>query len=340
MTKQVLVVEDFSDGLNRLVVPLDTPPGQASDVDNFSSRLAPALAVRAGRGRFATLGGAGTLLAPYLTAAGRYELIVGYAATVAKHDGVTLTVLDTGFSGRVWSWAMWPDRDELYITNQVDGLRMYDGTTLAAAAGAPPAGDIVVLHKNRLWVAGITATRATARFCGLNAPADWASTGPSGAGFIAFNTPDGSPITALVSGSTLGVFKPAHVIEVAGDSPEEPGLPFNRLDRLVGRGTSSRQGAVMIGNTIYWVERGGLYEYLWGGEPVNVSLAANTLFAEIDTNRYTEAVLIASGDGRYLYVSLPCWTAWRTLVYDRFKRSWWEWKAFGFRAALLWHRPL
>jgi hypothetical protein len=105
----------------------------------------------------------------------------------------------------------------------------WDQTTYQNLAGTPPNFAFSVVHKDRLFVAGIAATPSKVHFSAAGDPEDWTGTG---AGSFDVNVGDGDAITGMVSyKGDLWIFKgtkKGSIHRLVGSSP----LDFARVPFL------------------------------------------------------------------------------------------------------------
>ena len=120
-----------------------------------------------------------------------------------------------------------PFEDQLIMATDAtfDVPQIWDGVAATSSdlAGSPPNFAFSVVHKNRVWAAGVASNPSRLYFSALLDPEDWTSTGNSGSGFIDIDPNDSDRITALASHKNeVWVFKGPHkgsIHRIAGSSP-------------------------------------------------------------------------------------------------------------------------
>jgi hypothetical protein len=188
--------EDFSGGKNTRFPSTQIQRNEGQDCLNVYSDLRKALVKRPGYTAYATDGATG------VTTFWAYNKIDGagnYARYLLKAAGTAV---------RAWNGSVWADvatglatglrygyaeaNNKSYFANGTDGLKSWDGTTLATVAGAPTGIWYLVWHKNRVYAA--TGKSSRLYFTDLGDPTSWPVLN-----FIDFDIDDGDKVTGIRS---------------------------------------------------------------------------------------------------------------------------------------------
>lgn len=172
--------------------------------------------------------------------------------TVNDVNGVT-TSIKSGLSSSATEYNFAQSNDILYAANNFDAPQQYDGTTWSAVAGAPPTSQLIIFHKNRLFVVDKTNPTKIV-FSELSDYVTYLSTN-----FIYAPSPkSGDPITSLhVFQDNLTIFTRKTKYTLFGDDP----------GNFVLRQSSGKKGAVNNAsvksdpNYIYFLADDGVYRY-------------------------------------------------------------------------------
>ena len=136
----------------------------------------------------------------------RRVLHAGTTVLSDTNDGVFTTTLFTGLeSGAVPCYATFDDLLILSSDSTVDVPRSWDQTTAQNLAGSPPRFSFSVVHRNKVFAAGVYALPSRLYYSVTLNPEDWTG---GGSGSIDISPDDGDMITGLISyKGDLFVFK-------------------------------------------------------------------------------------------------------------------------------------
>jgi hypothetical protein len=167
----------------------------------------------------------------------------------------TATAIDTGnTAGTKWYFAQY--NDLLIMANRVDAPQKWDGTTVAALGGSPPAkGGPVVVHGNRVFfLDGTNKSRLT--WSALDDEEDY--TTASNAGNVDVSLNDGSDLLNLVpSVNELVLLKGARPYRLQGTSPATFTIT-NVVPTTGSVGTVSTQAALFALNDVWYLGTPGI----------------------------------------------------------------------------------
>lgn len=144
--------------------------------------------------------------------------------------------------------------DKLYMVNgnTFDGLMVWDGTTFSQVAGAP-SGQYVILHKNRLYMAGDPANPSRLYMSDLGEPTSWPALN-----FIDINTNDGDKITGIAEHlDSLVIFKERSIHVLRGSDPAS----YVMMDTHQTSGTVSHWSVAQGKNMLFYLGRDGVYAF-------------------------------------------------------------------------------
>lgn len=169
-------------------------------------------------------------------------------------DGTT-TQIGTGFTtGTKWWFETY--NDKLLIGNRADSPQKYDGTTLGALGGTPPAkGGPVKRNGNRIfWLDATNKSRLT--WSALNSEEDYTTASNAGSFDVSLN--DGTDCVDLVpSINELLILKGARPYRLQGTSPSTFTLP-NLVPSTGSVGAVSNQASFFAVNDVYYAAVNGL----------------------------------------------------------------------------------
>jgi hypothetical protein len=278
MSLQRVPINNFRGGLNTRDSPFDLQPNESPDLQNVTvSNLVGQLQVRQGKTRFDNGSG------PMTAADNMQQIVLGttiryimlsidgkiYSMTTAG----AIVLRFTGTAGTVWSFAQYPDAsgvDHVWCMNGTDTPQKWDGVTSttanwAATTGGLPAGNLVKVWGNRLWIVGVTTSSAVKG--PITIPA---ATAPSTLFFSPFGDPEATtdyygyielrgPEDELdafqdmgVLGTRLYAFKRDSVWII-----NDPSTLANR--RLGNPGVASRFQVIDFNAKLYWFNGQGLW---------------------------------------------------------------------------------
>lgn len=215
---------------------------------------------------------------------------------------------DTAFTGALTDrWQCAELNNKLYITNGVDKIQVFDGTTLTDLTGdAPSAAKFAVNSVNHLFVAntyeGTDYMERRVRWSDIDDPATWTPDPDNNeAGYVDMPSDIGSKIEAIGSLGPNGVAiygnKAIYMANYIG------GAPFYAFERkIIGEGLFAPYSLVgindrhfFLGNKDFYVYNGGsdlqplganrVISYFFGDydrtEPANIYGFAHPLYTEV-----------------------------------------------------------
>lgn len=220
---------DMSGGVNYSASPYLLADNEAADILNMRVTREGAVEKRSGYTLHSTITG-GTSEANFPISLFRYYGNAG-AGTWLCHAGTSIYAYDEG--GGAWSsitsgvsirqsaWANLLGR--AYVTNEVDGLMEWDGTTWTAVPGAPKCRYIAA-HNQRLYLSGRDGAPTTIYYSGLRNGRIWddVSLAAANAGYWTIVTPDNSAITGFAPWQGyLAIFTNSAIMALVGAYPAE-----------------------------------------------------------------------------------------------------------------------
>lgn len=140
-------------------------------------------------------------------------------------------------------------------------LKWTGSGNVASLGGTPPAGKYVVVAKNRVWVAGVSAASSVLYYSNTNDCEDWA-----GGGTISVNLNDGDLITGLgvikitnYSGvfERIVVFKNRSIYVINADDNDDTYWTVTRISNYVG--CISHWTIKQIDNYLLFLAKDGIY---------------------------------------------------------------------------------
>lgn len=169
---------DFTGGENRQLLPDFLQPNQLLIAKNCVMTGEGVLETRTGKSAIYS-----TPLAAGITSVHRYAkedgskyilIQSGTVLYVYAYDGTTVfstpTPLATSLNAAKLRSVVW--KDKLYLTNGVDVVKVYDGSSLATLAGSPPKSTIIKVYGSRLYLVDV-ANPNNIRFSDLEDPTTW-----------------------------------------------------------------------------------------------------------------------------------------------------------------------
>jgi len=169
---------DFTGGENRLLLPESLQPNQLQLAYNCIISADGLPETRSGKSIINTtpLPTTPTSIHRFSTEAGVTKLLVqaGTVMYVATYDGSTqigsFTSLATGLNAAKFRSASW--KNKLFLTNGVDNVKSYDGTTWADLGGSPPKSEVIKVYGGRMYLVDV-ANPNQLRFSDLENPIVW-----------------------------------------------------------------------------------------------------------------------------------------------------------------------
>lgn len=219
--------------------------------------------------------------------------------------------------------------DYVYGSNGNDNMFMWDGTTYteytAANSTNVPKGDIMIWHKNRLWIAGVAGSPSTLFYSQLIDPPNFGVVATDNMEYFSQN--DGDYITGLWSmEDILLVFKRYSVWGLYGSSPQN--WVIRCIDAHIGclyqssiasyKGYPtwlSREGIMQFDGVKLNKISGGIDNFVKGLNQLEINkeflidtdqadFSAGTEFIAVDTFTSTTSMLMSKGTTSYMYPSV------------------------------------
>lgn len=265
MPLQRVPINNFRGGLNTREGPFDLQPNESPDLSNVTiSNLVGQLQVRQGITFFAGVDAdepnaqAQNMQQVVLNVSTRFIIfsVAGNIHILNIGDDAT-TLIYTGTANTVWSFAQYPDADDVdhvWCLNGTDPPQKYDGTSIAdwvASNGDIPSGNMLKVYGNRLFIVGATSTPQRIFFSPFGDPE--ATTDVYG--FIDLRGPEDeldSFIDLAELGTRLYAFKRESVWVI-----NDPSTLANR--RLGAPGVAGRFMVTEMNAKLYWFNGQGLW---------------------------------------------------------------------------------
>jgi hypothetical protein len=122
--------------------------------------------------------------------------------------------------------------------------------------GTPPQGAYICLHRERVWIAGVTASPNTVYYSNAYDPEDWSTAGETGE--INIETFDGDSITGVVTWlDDVFIFKNNTIWKVVGDTPGE----YSVEQVYASSGLVFPNSICSDGNLCFFASYDGIYQY-------------------------------------------------------------------------------
>lgn len=155
-------------------------------------------------------------------------------------------------SGQRFTSAIYLDKIYLLNGNTTDGLMKWDGTTFATVTGAPN-GKYLVVHKNRLYIAGDPSNPSRLYMSDIGNPESFPSLN-----FIDIDTNDGDVITGIAEHlDSLVIFKERGIQVLRGTGPQN----YTLVDSHQSHGTVSHWSIAQVMNQLFYLSRDGVYAF-------------------------------------------------------------------------------
>lgn len=171
--------------------------------------------------------------------------------------------------------------DFLIYASDADAPRSYDGSTDQAISGAPNFAFSVV-HKNRIFAAGVAAAGSTLYWSVAEDPEDWTG---FGSGAINVNPDDGDVITAIASfRGELWIFKGPHnrsIHRLLGSAPGSSD-PFRLVPFAEGIGAAAQRLVFEYGNDLGFMDVDGTVHSLRDTDATASSYQSSSLSLPIN----------------------------------------------------------
>jgi hypothetical protein len=183
-----------------------------------------------------------------------WNYISSFYPTWNSLPNITFTIIKDGLAGIGQRFTAATYMDKLYMLNGniTDGLMKWDGTNFSNVVGAPN-GKYIVVHKNRLYIAGDPNNPNRLYMSDLGLPENFPALN-----FIDINTNDGDSITGLAElADSLVIFKERSMHVLRGTGPQN----YNLVDTHQTHGTVSHWSVVPIMNKLFFLARDGVYSF-------------------------------------------------------------------------------
>jgi hypothetical protein len=307
--------------MQQALSPIERALGVLSDVSNLVISPYPALATRPGLTAVGAQVAAASVngIHSYYTATAQKLLAHVGTGVYARDDGTGAWGSSLGTIANARSTAA--NINDLLIIFDGTNQRKYNGTTLAALGGTPPAGKYVISAYEQAFVAGMTARPADVDFCDDGDPETWSPASTNNAGSITIA--QGDYITWLGFEKVVGkvtVWLRNRLAILNG--PETGDLPSLWSVRVVSpHGTPNGWTVKYLGGgTWAWLTDEGFA--LWNGGDVEIAYdPIKTYFDTIDWSAIANASSWLDGEGRYWCIVPVTGSAYAYFCFDR-KYGW------------------
>lgn len=254
------------------------------------------------------------------------SLLIKYDTTA------TVSTLATGLSALA-RYTFETQNDVLYITNGVNVMSKWDGTTYTATSpGSPPAAKFVRVHKNIMFLAGNSTNPSRLYFSALGDPESWPALN-----FIDVGKGDGDQITGLaILLDRLVITKNNSVWLLEGDSSST--FVLRRISDEAG--CVDQHTIVVVKNTLGMLARDGFYFF----DGVRMVLASEKILGTFDTlnkSQFGLAAAIHYPSIRKVLVSVPGTGLTynnTVLVFDTLRAAWTIYKGMNAAAWVIWRQ--
>lgn len=298
-----IIVRDFK-GVNGYD-PLSIADNFLTDMKNMTSDDYPALSVRPG---YTVLGSAiGSKVLGLGSWKDRELHAVFSDGTWRKWNGSSWTTLLSGLNTSADCYFTNYQGNlsdiNLFMTNGVDTMRRYDGSSISAISGAPAGANFITTFQNRLWVGVGKELHA----CALDQPDQWSLFNGNDEDSYArdMESTAGEDINMLSGSLTkLTIGMPNSVHELYG------GVPSDFSTRLVTEdgGFSNNKSAATQSGLMRFMNKFGIYEFAGGTIP---DKSFSEIIRKYLSNINTDSC--SGSDGERLYFFVPPNTL---LMYD------------------------
>lgn len=250
--------------------------------------------------------------------------------TITYDQSPTMSVLASGLD-TVARYRFETQNDTLWIVNGVNVNKKWTGSgAIADQGGTPPVAKLVIVHKNRMFMAGTAANRSRVYFCDLGSPEVWPALN-----FIDVGKGDGDSVTGFaILFDSLVIAKDNSIWMLAGDSPSN-----FALRKASGEGGYVWQSSLqLIKNTLVGLGRLGVTFF----DGVKVALASEKIEGSIEDINQSQFQLGAGISWKNKYwLSVPEGSAIRNnwvLVFDTLRTAWTIYRGMAFSEFVVWRR--
>lgn len=200
----------------------------------------------------------------------------------------------------------------LFMTNGVNGLKKWDGTSAVAFGDAPSDINFITTYSNRLWGASGKELHASS----LNKPDKWnefdiSTYGDEASYAKTLETTRGEKINMVMGGlSKLMIGMPNSLHEMYGNLPSD--FSFRLITEETG--IANNQSGLVQDAVFYEIHVNGIYQYVTGGVGPDRSFSdsVKAYFTNINNS-------VAATDGKKFYFQIE---PGKILVYDPRLTTW------------------
>lgn len=291
-------------------------------------------------GAWTSLGASNTIVS---AAQNFLQLLVTMTSTTTANPSVqslqvtydttaTVSVLATGLSNLA-RYTFAAQNDIAYITNGVNVMSKWDGTTYSATSpGSPPTAKYVQVHKNIMFLAGNTTNPSRLYFSALADPETWPALN-----FIDVGKGDGDRITGLaILLDRLVVTKNNSVWILEGDASTN--FVLRRITDSAG--CVDQHAIVYLKNTLGMLAHDGFYFF----DGVQMVLASEKIigtFQALNSSQLGIASAVYYPSIRKVFISVPGSGMLfndTTLVFDELRTAWTVYKGINAACWLIWRQ--
>lgn len=213
------------------------------------------------------------------------------------------------------------------ITNGVDNVQRYDGTSITDLGGNPPKGRYISSAYQRVAITGISDNPHWIRFSDIANPEEWID-GDSAT--IPVNDKDGDKITwAQLYKANWIIWKRNSFFELHGPELGQTTEDWS-ITSVAAVGTPNGRTIVDVNGMLYWLSDSdnarGVVRWS-GGRPVIVSEPVENIIKSINYAAIKTACAVTSGEGEYI-LAIPTGDSEypnTIIVYNVMDNSWWIW---------------
>jgi len=331
MAQQYVLQQSFTGGLNVRDKAHMIGDNQASLLENFEIRSDGGLVKRAGQAKYnsSAIGSNSvhSLFRYYKSATTFKEFLAGCGTALYKgNDGTGVwTSIQTGLADARMYFQTW--NDIVYIFNGTDKLQ-YNGTTVSAISGSPPAATFVVLHKERLYIAGVTTNPNRLYFCETGDPTTWNTS----TNYIDIDSDDGDKITGLAPiNGMLAIFKENGIFMLQGYNSDTHA--WQRV--TTNTGCVAQRSVAMHNQLIYFQSSDGVYKFN-GNSTLKISGFVDPEFDSIPANVLVDGVGVVHREQYWLCASYGAGPNSKTMVYDIKSGGWTKYTGTSFSSLAAW----
>lgn len=271
--------------------------------------------------------------------------ILGLAG-LYKSDGTKKIVSGSGTAWKVYntSTGVWDNlktgltankqfnaitfNDLLIMTNGVDVVQKYNGSTVSNLAGTPPIGKYIATAHKRVLMAGIKDNPHWLRVSDVAAPEVWNA---EDSATIPINDKDGDETKWVgLYKTNIVVWKRYSMYEIHG--PEMGRLTVDwRVFPIVNVGTVNGRTIASVNGVLYWLSDSGNSKGIvrWaGGRPDLISEPVENIIRSINYAHIDKACGATDGEGNYI-LAIPTGDSVSPntiLVFNTNDNSWWVWE--------------